>query len=91
MNEELVLLKRSTARLSVVSNTSLVIFKLLVSWQTGAVSILSEAAHSAVDLVAALIAYFAVRKAAQPPDAPEPTMTTSRTTFSNCQCPCVSL
>ena len=68
MNEELVLLKRRTARLSVVSNTSLVIFKLLVSWQTGAVSILSEAAHSAVDLLAALIAWAAVRKSDLPPD-----------------------
>ena len=68
MNEELILLKRRTARLSVVSNTSLVIFKLLVSWQTGAVSILSEAAHSAVDLLAALIAWAAVRKSDLPPD-----------------------
>ncbi len=68
MNEELVLLKRRTARLSVASNTSLVIFKLLVSWQTGAVSILSEAAHSAVDLLAALIAWAAVRKSDLPPD-----------------------
>ncbi|WP_413781785.1 cation diffusion facilitator family transporter [Anaeroselena agilis] len=61
-------LKQNTARLSIFSNTALVIFKLAVGLAGGAVSIVSEAAHSAVDLIAALIAYFAVRKAAKPPD-----------------------
>jgi cation diffusion facilitator family transporter len=62
-------LKQNTARLSIISNTALVIFKLAVGLAGGAVSIVSEAAHSAVDLIAACIAYFAVRKAAKPPDA----------------------
>ncbi len=62
-------LKQNTARLSIISNTALVVFKLAVGFAGGAVSIVSEAAHSAVDLIAALIAYFAVRKAAMPPDA----------------------
>lgn len=61
-------LKQKTARLSIISNVSLVVLKLVVGVYGGAVSIVSEAAHSAVDLVAALIAYFAVRKAAEPPD-----------------------
>jgi cation diffusion facilitator family transporter len=61
-------LKKRTARLSVISNAVLVILKLVVGFYTGAVSIVSEAAHSAVDLVAALIAFYAVRKADQPPD-----------------------
>ncbi|MBC8016067.1 MAG: cation transporter [Sporomusaceae bacterium] len=61
-------LKERTARLSVISNTALVILKLVVGVYTGAVSIISEAAHSAVDLVAAIIAFYAVRKADQPPD-----------------------
>jgi len=61
-------LKRHTARLSVISNSLLVILKLVVGFYTGAVSIISEAAHSGVDLIAALIAYFAVRKSCQPPD-----------------------
>lgn len=60
--------KQKTARLSIISNLILVVFKLIVGLAGGAVSIISEAAHSAVDLLAALIAYFAVRKAAQPPD-----------------------
>jgi cation diffusion facilitator family transporter len=62
-------LKRSTAKLSVISNTLLVILKLAVGFASGAVSIVSEAAHSAVDLVAALIAFYAVRKSGKPPDA----------------------
>lgn len=61
-------LKERTARLSVISNTTLVILKLVVGFYTGAVSIISEAAHSAVDLLAAVIAFYAVRKADLPPD-----------------------
>jgi len=61
-------LKQRTARLSVISNTVLVVLKLVVGFYTGAVSIISEAAHSAVDLLAALIAFYAVREADKPPD-----------------------
>ncbi len=61
-------LKERTARLSVISNSLLVVLKLVVGFYTGAVSIISEAAHSAVDLLAAVIAFYAVRKADQPPD-----------------------
>lgn len=65
-------LKERTARLSVISNTTLVILKLVVGFYTGAVSIISEAAHSAVDLLAAIIAFYAVRKADKPPDQNHP-------------------
>ena len=61
-------LKQNTARLSVISNTLLVLLKLIVGLYSGAVSIISEAAHSGVDLIAALVAYFAVRRSDQPPD-----------------------
>ncbi|HAK75302.1 MAG TPA: cation transporter [Sporomusaceae bacterium] len=61
-------LKQSTARLSVISNSLLVILKLAVGLLTGAVSIVSEAAHSGVDLIAALIAFYAVKKSSKPPD-----------------------
>lgn len=61
-------LKQQTARLSVFSNSALVILKLVVGLYTGAVSIISEAAHSAVDLIAALVAFYAVRQAGKPPD-----------------------
>lgn len=61
--------KQRTARLSVFSNTCLVIMKLAVGFAIGSVSIISEAIHSAMDLLAAVIAYFSVRKSAEPPDA----------------------
>ncbi len=56
------------ARWSVLSNVILVALKLAVGFSTGAVSVLSEAVHSGVDLLAAVIAFFAVRIAARPPD-----------------------
>lgn len=61
-------LKERTARLSVISNSVLVVLKLLVGFYTGAVSIISEAAHSGVDLLASVVAFYAVRKADEPPD-----------------------
>lgn len=69
MDLESNLLKQQTARLSVISNTLLVLLKLVIGLYTGAVSIVSEAAHSGVDLIAALVAYFAVKKSSQPPDS----------------------
>jgi len=62
-------LKESTARLSVLSNTGLVLMKFVVGTAIGSVSIISEAIHSSMDLIAALIAFFSVRKSAEPPDA----------------------
>ena len=61
-------LKRNTAWLSIMSNTLLVILKLAVGLYVGAVSLVSEALHSGVDLIAAFIAFWAVRKAVVPPD-----------------------
>lgn len=60
--------KKSTAMLSVFSNSVLVLTKLVVGIFTGSVSIISEAAHSAVDLLAALIAYYAVSTSDKKPD-----------------------
>ena len=62
-------LKEKTARLSVISNTGLVLMKFVVGFSIGSVSIISEAIHSSMDLVAAVIAFFSVRKSAEPPDA----------------------
>jgi len=45
-----------------------VAFKLIVGLAIGSVSVLSEAIHSGIDLVAALIAFFAVRSSALPAD-----------------------
>jgi cation diffusion facilitator family transporter len=62
-------LKQNTARLSVLSNTSLVLMKFVIGFAIGSVSIISEAIHSSMDLIAAVIAFFSVRKSAEPPDA----------------------
>lgn len=56
------------ASLSVVSNTALVLLKLLAGLVTGSVSIISEAIHSGLDLVAAVIALYSVSQSAKPPD-----------------------
>ena len=61
-------LKEKTARLSVASNTFLVATKLTVGVAIGSVGIISEAIHSAIDLIAAVVAYFSVRQSARPPD-----------------------
>lgn len=68
ISEEHDKLKRGAARLSVLSNTILVIAKFVVGIMSGSVSILSEAVHSGIDLVAALIAWFAVRESGKPAD-----------------------
>ncbi len=48
------------------------IAKLTLGVVTGSVAILSEAVHSATDLIAALIAFWAIRAAAKPPDRQHP-------------------
>ncbi|MDR3307078.1 MAG: cation diffusion facilitator family transporter [Endomicrobium sp.] len=55
-------------KFSVASNAVLTLGKLVAGIITGSIAIVSEAVHSLIDLVAALIAYFAVRKASQPAD-----------------------
>ena len=61
-------LKKSTAALSIATNSILVILKLTVGILSGAISIISEAAHSAVDLIASFIAYISIKKSSMPPD-----------------------
>ena len=64
--------KSRVAALSVISNTVLVLFKAFVGILIGSVSVLSEAIHSGMDLVAALIAFFAVRIAGMAADEDHP-------------------
>ena len=64
--------KSGAARLSVISNATLVVLKLVVGIATGSVSVLSEAVHSTVDLAAAGIALFSVRMAERPADVEHP-------------------
>ena len=60
--------KRNVALLSVASNSLLVVFKLIIGLAIGSVSVISEAIHSGVDLLASIIAFFAVKTAGKPAD-----------------------
>ncbi|MBI4777544.1 cation transporter [Candidatus Desantisbacteria bacterium] len=60
------------AIVSVISNSILVILKLLVGWVSGSISILSESVHSGIDLLASLIAFFAVKNSGKPADEKHP-------------------
>lgn len=61
-------LKARAAAISIASNSALIVFKLVVGLMSGSIAIVSEALHSGSDLVAAIIAFYSVRKAAEPPD-----------------------
>lgn len=64
--------KSRAALISVLSNSLLVAMKLVIGLLTGSVSIISEAIHSANDLLAALIAFISVRISDKPPDDEHP-------------------
>ena len=64
--------KKFTAGLSVASNSILVLGKLVVGVWINSVSVISEAVHSGIDLVASVIAFFAVRESGKPPDREHP-------------------
>ena len=61
-------LKQRTAVLSVLSNSSLILLKIIAGTITGSVAILTEAVHSSIDLVASVVALLSVRKAGEPAD-----------------------
>ncbi len=58
----------SVARLSIYSNTLLLFIKLVAGFLMGSISVLSEALHSGIDLLAALIANYSIHKAGEPAD-----------------------
>jgi len=60
--------KKRVALLSVLAAILLTGFKLVVGLLTGSIGILSEALHSALDMVAAAITYFAVSVSDKPAD-----------------------
>jgi len=60
--------KTQAAGFSILSNTFLIVSKVLVGLFTNSVSIISEAVHSIMDLLAAIIAFFSVKKSAEPAD-----------------------
>jgi cation diffusion facilitator family transporter len=60
------------ALISIVSNTTLIIFKVVAGILSGSVSIVSEAIHSGMDLLASIVAFFSVRQSAKPADKEHP-------------------
>lgn len=64
--------KAGVAWLSVISNTILVITKIIIGVWIGSVSVISEAIHSAVDLIASLITLFSVKTSGKPADSEHP-------------------
>ena len=64
-NDDIVI-KQRAAGISVVSNTVLIVLKLITGVVTGSFSVISEAIHSTSDLLASFIAFVAVKKASKP-------------------------
>ncbi len=64
--------KERVAMLSVLSNTTLIILKVISGILSGSVSIISEAIHSGMDLMASLIALFSVKVSSNPADCDHP-------------------
>jgi cation diffusion facilitator family transporter len=64
--------KRWAAGSSVIAAVGLTSFKILVGLATGSLGILAEAAHSALDLVAAVMTFLAVRISGKPADTGHP-------------------
>jgi cation diffusion facilitator family transporter len=60
--------KFGAARLSVVSNSILIVLKIAAGAITGSVAIVTEAVHSSIDLLASVVAYVSLRKADEPAD-----------------------
>ena len=60
--------QRRSALVSVAAAAALVVLKLSVGLATHSLGLVSEAAHSGTDLVAALLTFFAIRVAARPAD-----------------------
>ncbi|MDX9872544.1 MAG: cation diffusion facilitator family transporter [Clostridia bacterium] len=64
--------KQRAAALSIVSNTGLIVLKAVAGIMSGSISILSEAIHSGMDLIAALISYLSVTFSGKPADEEHP-------------------
>ncbi len=61
--------KRSAAGNSVLAALVITVLKIVVGLSTGSLGILSEAAHSGLDLIASILTFFSVRVSDKPADA----------------------
>jgi cation diffusion facilitator family transporter len=64
--------KAGATRLLIGVVVGLIIFKVVVGWLTGSISILAQATDSLLDLFAGIITFSAIRIAAKPADAEHP-------------------
>ena len=64
--------KKSVALLSIISNVTLSILKIIAGIISGSLSIISEAIHSMSDLVASFLTMFSVIKSSKPADKDHP-------------------
>lgn len=60
--------KKIAAAISILSNSSLIILKLIAGVISGSIGILSEAIHSSSDLLASIITFFSVSESSKPAD-----------------------
>ena len=65
-------LKNKAALTSIISNTILIILKIIAGIISGSISIISEAIHSCTDLLASFIAFYAVKQSSKPADEEHP-------------------
>ena len=64
--------QRRTALVSVIAAAALIAVKLIVGLETGSLGLLSDAAHSGSDFVAALLTFFVLGVAIRPADPSHP-------------------
>src|SRR5271157_6279634 len=64
--------KKAVALSSIYAAVGITLLKVLVGTTTGSLGIMSEAMHSGLDLVAAVVTYFSVRVSDKPADPAHP-------------------
>jgi cation diffusion facilitator family transporter len=64
--------KTKVALISIIASLSLALFKFIIAAVTGSLGILSEALHSGLDIMAAIMTLYAIRMAIKPPDLEHP-------------------
>ena len=64
--------KVKVSLISIISNSILILFKVIAGILSGSVSIISEAIHSSMDLIASLVAFYSVKESSKPADKDHP-------------------
>jgi cation diffusion facilitator family transporter len=64
--------KQKAAFISIVSNSLLMLLKIAAGAAMGSVSVISEAIHSGIDLLASFVAFFSIKKSLEPADFDHP-------------------